>query len=105
MNHKLNSLTILHRPGEEDRKAMKASDSPTFTGCSVELIFSTDKGTCYEKPKEANWPLSKPCFFSSNFVNLKICEQIILHCFDDNNFEWQWNNSHCWLYVCLIYLG
>lgn len=28
---------------------MKASDSPTFTGCSVEFIFSTGKGTCEKR--------------------------------------------------------
>lgn len=29
---------------EGARNAMKASDSPTFTGCSVELIFTTGTG-------------------------------------------------------------
>lgn len=70
--HKLNSLTVLNSPGdcEEDRRPMKASDNPTFTGCSVELIFSKGKGTCYEKPHEGNWTLSKPCLCSSVCVCL-----------------------------------
>lgn len=59
---------------------MKASDSPTFSGCSVEFISSTGNGIS-KKNRRVCFDTGKPdiqaelCFFLQNFemVELYFC--------------------------------